>query len=107
MLAWTRRLVCLREAAAKSCQRGFYEIPEGERLPVDSCMSPILEALREWRPLYAKWCAEMPTIPLWDESNPWLDTGYRYAAVSPEYTPDSHGSPDSVLCFVSISRRCI
>ncbi len=44
----------------------------------------------------------MPSIPLWDDSNPWLTAGYRYSAVRPGYDAGSDESPDRVVCVVSI-----
>ncbi|WP_428263399.1 hypothetical protein [Haliangium sp.] len=98
----SHRLVCVQEAAAMSCQWNFYDVPTEWRVPLDPCVLPVITALRAWRPLHVRWCAEIPAMELWDESNPWLSACYRYSAVRPNYAPEADEWYDPVTCVVSI-----
>lgn len=97
-----QRLRCVREAAARSCQWSFYDVPDKERLPLDCAIEPVLDALRAWRSMANHWSKEFPMFTLWDESNPWHDASYRYAALRLGYTRGADDWRDPVVLALSI-----
>ena len=98
----SRRLACVQEAAARSCEWRFYAIPEDERVAIDPDVQDVVHALRAWRSFAARWGEESPDSILWDESNPWHDASYRYSALRPGYEHSSEEWRDPVVCAVSV-----
>lgn len=101
----SRRLVCVQEAAARSCEWNFYEVPDESRVAIDAEVVPVVNALRAWRLFAERWQREHPAVTLWDESNPWHDASYRYTALKPGYVhrPSRRLEEwiDPVVCRVS------
>lgn len=98
----SRRLMCVREAAARKCGWNFYEIPAEDRVAIDAAVEPVVEALSSWRRFAASWKKDAPDMVLWDESNPWLDACYRYSALKPGCSSDTSRDLDEVVLAVSI-----
>ena len=99
----SRRLMCVQEAAARSCGWPPNEVPAMERVPTEPAVESVVMALRAWRSFAERWNEEMPDIHLIDESNPWHDASYRYSALRPGYVlaldrpPEQQGKPDIEL----------
>ena len=98
----SRRLICVKEAAARRCGWNFYEIPAADRVAIDAEVEPVLEALGNWQRFAERWQKDAPDVVLWDESNPWLDACYRYSALKPGPSREAPRDLDEVVLAVSM-----